>query len=66
MKTRECFKSIFIVVLVSFLFSCKSDNSNDAIFLPKISGKTGEVLVILKSEKWEGVPVQAFRDLLAY
>ena len=66
MKTRECLKSVIIIILVSFLFSCKSDNSNDAIFLPKISGKTGEVLVILKREKWEGAPGQAFRDLLAY
>ncbi|MBE9512434.1 MAG: DUF4837 family protein [Bacteroidetes bacterium] len=66
MKTRKYFKSGLIIILVSFLFSCKSDNTNDAIFLPKISGKTGEILLIVKKEKWEGDLGQAFRDLLAH
>ena len=65
MKTRKYFNSVIIAILVSLLFSCKSDNTNDAIFLPKISGKTGEVLVILKKEKWEGALGQTFRDILA-
>ena len=39
MKTREYFKSAIVIILVSLLFSCKSDNTNDAILLPKISGK---------------------------
>jgi len=66
MKTREYFKSVILLILVSLLFSCKSDNTTDAIFLPKISGKTGEVLVVLRKEKWEGDLGQAFRDLLAH
>ena len=66
MKTREYFKSAIVIILVSLLFSCKSDNTNDAILLPKISGKTGEVLVVIKKEKWESDLGQAFRDFLAY
>ena len=66
MKTRVYINGVIIAFLVSLLFSCKNDNTNDAIFLPKISGKTGEVLVILRKEKWEGDPGQAFRDLLAH
>jgi hypothetical protein len=63
MKTRVYFNGVIIAFLVSLLFSCKSDNTNDAIFLPKILGKTGEVLVVLRKEKWEGDLGQAFRDL---
>ncbi|MCK4701206.1 MAG: DUF4837 family protein, partial [Bacteroidales bacterium] len=66
MKPRKYFKSGLIIILVLFLFSCKSDNTSDAIFLPKISGKTGEVLLIIKKEKWEGGLGQAFKDLLAH
>jgi len=60
MKTRKYFKSGLMIILVLFLFSCKYDNTNDAIFLPKISGKTGEVLLIIKKEKWDGDLGHAF------
>jgi len=66
MKPRKYFKSGLIIILVLFLFSCKHDNTSDGIFLPKISGKTGEVLLIIKKEKWEGDLGQAFQDLLAH
>ena len=66
MKLGKYFKNGLIIILVLFLFSCKCDNTSDAIFLPKISGKTGEVLLIIKKEKWEGDLGQAFQDLLAH
>ncbi|MCH7657343.1 MAG: DUF4837 family protein [Bacteroidetes bacterium] len=66
MKTWKYHKSILIIIIISFLFSCNSDYKRDATLLPKISGKTGEILLVISKKKWEGDMGQAFRDILAY
>lgn len=66
MEISRYFKIILVITVIPLLFSCKNENKKDEILLPKISGKTGEVLLIIKKEKWEGDLGTAFRDLLAH
>lgn len=67
MKIRNYF-NLFIVILlfVPLLFSCKNERGKNQILLPKISGKAGEILLIISNANWEGEPGNAFRDLLTH
>ena len=48
--------------VLAILTGCKSKNRN---LLPNVSGKAGEVMVVIEREDWEGVAGVAIRESLA-
>ena len=56
-------KRFFTLVFVALaVFSCKGSKK---ALLPSVSGKAGEVLVVIEKNDWEGAVGNATRDLLA-
>ena len=56
-------KRIFIIVLAALMMA--SCGNSPAKLLPSISGKAGEVMVVIDKEYWEGDLGNEVRDLLA-
>ncbi|MFT5601194.1 MAG: hypothetical protein ACI9N1_001434 [Flavobacteriales bacterium] len=53
-----------IVISVSVICSCGSEQSeNETIALPNSNGRTGEILVILESEYWEGTLAHTLNNI---
>lgn len=52
---------LLILVAALSIVSCKST----ATLLPNVSGKAGEVIVVISKENWEGALGEATRELLA-
>ena len=58
-------KSLLLVLLASFaLVSCGNGNTAKAL-LPKVSGKAGEVVVVIEKADWDGALGNEVRDVLA-
>lgn len=51
-----------IILLVLFLFSCNNDSTN---LRKKITGKSGEMVVVISKSAWEGSPGEVIRETLA-
>ncbi len=56
-------KMALFAALVLSLVSC--GNSSSKKLLPSVSGKAGEILVVMDKTPWEGEPGNAVRELLA-
>ena len=56
-------KMAFFAALVLTLVSC--GNNSTKKLLPSVSGKAGEILVVMDKTPWEGEPGNAVRELLA-
>ena len=56
-------KMAFFAALVLTLVSC--GNKSTKKLLPSVSGKAGEILVVMDKTPWEGEPGNAVRELLA-
>lgn len=54
-------KIILLAAMAAALSGCK----NTKALLPNVSGKAGEVLVVMEKADWEGAPGSAARELLA-
>ena len=55
-----------IIVLMACLVAiCGCKNANKKVLLPNVSGKAGEVLVVIEREQWEGNLGVAIRESLA-
>ncbi len=56
--------SITIIILTSLLtISCNQGKVKKSL-LPGVSGKAGEVLIVMEKNQWESQPGKAFKDLL--
>ncbi len=56
-------KILFILpVLIPLLYSCSNDNS---AYMKTVTGKAGEVIVVLDKTDWDGETGSAVRDVLA-
>ena len=51
-----------LIMLVPFLFSCKDDPS---AYMKTVTGKAGEVIVVLDKTNWDGEVGNAVREVLA-
>lgn len=48
------FSSLFITLLLSILFSsCSQTNKNNKKYMPNISGKEGDILIVVEKNIWE-------------
>ena len=50
------FKKILSLVLISnivFILSCKDDNKSNKVFLPNVTGKANEVILVIESYLWQ-------------
>ncbi len=59
---KRYFKLITIILCTSILASCQFFNRKGASLLPNVSGKAGEILVVLDKNSWEnsmGVDIRA-------
>ena len=56
-------KMALFAALVLTLVSC--GNKSTKKLLPSVSGKAGEILVVMDKTPWEGEPGNAVRELLA-
>jgi len=56
-------KHILPVIILGVLFSCKDDGSG--IHHNNITGKAGELVVVISNEAWEGIPGEVIRDNFA-
>ena len=54
-------KFITILAVVLTLVGCKDTKT----LLPNVSGKAGEIIVVIEKEDWEGAPGTEIRDLLS-
>ncbi|MBR2127433.1 MAG: DUF4837 family protein [Bacteroidales bacterium] len=63
MKATVKYLSLIMVALVT-LCSCNERKTRQAL-LPNISGKAGEVIVVIDKANWEGIVGNALRDSLA-
>ena len=57
--------ALWLTVIATFLTASSCKNQNRKPLLPSISGKAGEVLVVINKEHWEGEVGNELRDLLA-
>lgn len=55
-------KILFVFVSIAALVGCKGGTKT---LLPSISGKAGEIIVVMEKADWEGAPGSAVRELLA-
>ncbi len=57
----------FALILISILVvaGCGTETKNRKIYLPSISGKAGDVLIVIDKEYWESEPGIALRATLA-
>ena len=63
---RRVYTLIVFVLALVFIQSCKnSDSERGGSLQPNVSGSTGEVVIVLDKEKWEGEMGDEIRDLLA-
>lgn len=59
---KTIFSKLFLVAIAMMaVVSCK----NSKALMPNISGKAGEVIVVIDRENWEGNLGNALRDVLA-
>src|SRR5574344_1126766 len=59
-------KILLLVLLpILFLSSCKEGGKNKQIFMPSVSGKAGEVLVVIDKAYWEGEIGSMLKNTLA-
>ncbi|MBR1406048.1 MAG: DUF4837 family protein [Bacteroidales bacterium] len=56
---------VTLVLLSLTLLGVLSCNRNSRVLLPNVSGKAGEVIVVIDRENWEGNLGNAVRDILA-
>ena len=54
-------RNLAIIMAAAALCGCKSHGT----LLPNVSGKAGEVIVVIEKADWEGAPGNAARELLA-
>lgn len=62
MKKTVCF---WAALACAILTLCSCNNGNKRNLLPNVSGKAGEVLVVIDREQWEGNLGMAIRSVLA-
>jgi len=60
MNRLFCILSVALLVL-----SCNNDGRSRKALLPNVSGKAGEVIVVIEKSEWEGSLGNEVRDLLA-
>ena len=58
---KKITRFLIFLALVPALFACKSNRT----LLPNVSGKAGEVLVVIEREQWEGNLGVSIREVLA-
>lgn len=65
LKLMNMKRLIFLTAFMATLFSiCSCKNSGKAL-LPNVSGKAGEIIVVINKGDWEGAAGNELRDLLA-
>lgn len=52
-----------LIVLIAFLFSCRSNQRTE--MSKKITGRAGELVVVISDESWDGNPGKIIRHVLA-
>lgn len=63
---RKIFTLIVFVLALVFIQSCNnSDSEGGRSLQPNVSGSTGEVVIVIDKDKWEGEMGDEIRDLLA-
>lgn len=63
---KHSFKILLVVVLAIFsAFSCKENGKNKAIFMPSVTGKAGDVLIVIEKPYWESEIGSELRTILS-
>ena len=57
-------KLIFLLSSLAVISGCKG-NKNTKVLLPNVSGKAGEIVVVIERGEWEGNLGNTLRDILA-
>lgn len=60
--TNDMKKILIFLAAAAALCSCKNDNT---VLLPNVSGKAGEIIVVIDKSDWEGALGDEVRDMLA-
>ena len=60
---KHILRLLTLLAFVAALTGCK--NRNKRALLPNVSGKAGEVLVVIEREQWEGNLGVSIREVLA-
>jgi hypothetical protein len=58
LRISHLFSILFIAVI---LFSCENDSTN---LRKKVTGKAGELVVVISKDWWDGIPGESIRDVL--
>ena len=56
---------VLALTALALLSGCKGKNTSREKLLPNVSGKAGEVIVVIDKESWEGAPGAALREYLS-
>lgn len=62
MKTLRLIPFLFLSLLI--VVSCSNKNTDKSIYLPSISGKAGDLLIVMEKPQWEGEIGSILRDNL--
>jgi hypothetical protein len=61
---KSTLKLSFLIFFVIAAFSCKNQKKG-TVFLPNVTGKAGEVMVVMENTKWKKIPGETTREKLA-